>query len=145
MLNNIFRLGWKKKNADIIYNMLMSLVSLYQRNVKKYKKLMKRVIDGKNLHIFWTTWGISVKYLGKMWLMIILKVTKNRASPSLYKIHFWKNHRGVELNQSWITVRGYKQILTSLTGTLRKISSFHLTSKISNFYFLAWPKQIHLL
>ena len=29
------------------------------------------------LHNFWTTWGISMKFLEKMWLMITLKVTKN--------------------------------------------------------------------
>ena len=35
-------------------------------------------IDGENLHIFWTTWEISVKFSGKIWLMIILKVTKSQ-------------------------------------------------------------------
>ena len=30
------------------------------------------------LHVFWTSWGISMKFSGKMWLMIILKVTKNK-------------------------------------------------------------------
>ena len=34
--------------------------------------------DGENLHIFWTTWGISVKFSGEMWLMTILKVPKNQ-------------------------------------------------------------------
>ena len=29
------------------------------------------------LHNFRATWGISIKFSGKMWLMIILKVTKN--------------------------------------------------------------------
>ena len=33
-------------------------------------------IEREILHIFWTTWGISLKISGKMWLMIILKVTK---------------------------------------------------------------------
>ena len=37
---------------------------------------MKRVnIDGENLHIFWTTWGIlMMTFSGKMWLMTILKL-----------------------------------------------------------------------
>ena len=30
------------------------------------------------LHIFWKTWGISMKFSEKMWLMIMLKVTKNQ-------------------------------------------------------------------
>ena len=35
-------------------------------------------IDRESLHIFWTTWRISMKFSGKIWLMIILKVTKNQ-------------------------------------------------------------------
>ena len=35
-------------------------------------------IDQEILHILWTAWGISVNISGKMWLMTILKVTKNR-------------------------------------------------------------------
>ena len=34
-------------------------------------------IDGENLHVLWTTRIISIKFSGKMWLMIILKVGKN--------------------------------------------------------------------
>ena len=32
--------------------------------------------DREDLDNFWKTWGISMKFLGKMWLMVILKVTK---------------------------------------------------------------------
>ena len=35
-------------------------------------------IDREILHNFWTTWGISMKISGKMWLLIILKVTKKQ-------------------------------------------------------------------
>ena len=35
-------------------------------------------IEREILHDFWTTWGISMKFSGKMCLMIILKVTKNQ-------------------------------------------------------------------
>ena len=37
---------------------------------------MKRAnIDGENLHIFWTTWGIlMMTFSGKMWLVITLKL-----------------------------------------------------------------------
>ena len=31
-------------------------------------------IEGKNLHIFRKTGGISMKFLGKKWLMITIKV-----------------------------------------------------------------------
>ena len=42
-------------------------------------------IDRENLHIFWTKWGISMKFSGNMWLMIILKVTKNPEFHSLFR------------------------------------------------------------
>ena len=42
MLKNLFRL--KVKNAEIICNMLTSLFSYQQRNVKKSKKSMKITI-----------------------------------------------------------------------------------------------------
>ena len=35
-------------------------------------------IDWEILHIFWTTWGISMKFSGKMWPMIKFTVTKNQ-------------------------------------------------------------------
>ena len=53
-------------------------------------------IDWEILHIFWTTWGISMKLSGKMWIMIILKVTKNQGvylssnwPPSLFRVKAW--------------------------------------------------------
>ena len=46
---------------------------------QKSEQLMKILnIEEKNLHIFWTNWGISTKFSGKMCLMIILKVTKKQ-------------------------------------------------------------------
>ena len=35
-------------------------------------------IDREFLHIFWTTWGNSMKFSEKMCFEIILKVTKNQ-------------------------------------------------------------------
>ena len=35
-------------------------------------------IDREILHIFWTTWGISIKFSEKMWFLITLKVIKNK-------------------------------------------------------------------
>ena len=68
--------------------MLTSLVYLQQRNVTKSKKLMKIVnIGEENLHII----RISMKFPGKMCLMIILKIIKNqenRAFLSLPLSHF---------------------------------------------------------
>ena len=36
------------------------------------------ITDREILNIFWAIWGISTKISGKMWPMIILKVTKNQ-------------------------------------------------------------------
>ena len=59
--------------------MLTSLVYLKLANIKKSKVLIKIVnIDEKNLYIFLTTWGISMKFSGKVFLTIILKVAKNQ-------------------------------------------------------------------
>ena len=58
--------------------MLTSLVYMQQRGVKKPGNFIKIVnIDEENLHISWTTRGMSKKFSGKMYLMVILKVTKN--------------------------------------------------------------------
>ena len=65
--------------------MQTTFVSLQQGNVKKKKPKSVKMVNtgGENLHIFSTMWGISMKVSGKMWLMIILKVRKNRVSRSL--------------------------------------------------------------
>ena len=41
LLKNLFKVCWKWKNADIICYKLTELVSLWQGNVKKSKKLME--------------------------------------------------------------------------------------------------------
>ena len=47
-----------------------------QKNPWKSMKIAN--IDRENFHIFWTTWGNSIKFSGKMWLILILKVTKKQ-------------------------------------------------------------------
>ena len=65
-------------------------------NKKKSIKIVN--IDGENLHIFWTTWVISMKLSGMMHLTIILKVTKNQDFTTLYGNHiFEKTTGGVKL------------------------------------------------
>ena len=44
-------------------------------------------MEQENLRIFWTIWGISIKFSEKMRLMIISKI------HSLWKVHFLKNYR----------------------------------------------------
>ena len=70
------------------------------KNPENRWKLMKIAnIDREILHNFWKTWGVSMKFSGKMWLMI--KVTKNQSLTLFLEIHFPKNHReGVKLPPS---------------------------------------------
>ena len=37
-----------------------------------------KLIGGESLHVFWTNWGISMKFSRKMWLTMISKVTKKK-------------------------------------------------------------------
>ena len=103
LLNILFWVGWNLKNADIICYALTSLVSMQQRNVKKSQKSLKIVnIEGENVHVFWTTSGIAMKFSGNTWLRIILKVKSKQdfslslsLSLSLSRKHiFGKNQRG---------------------------------------------------
>ena len=101
-----------------------------QEIVKKIEKPREIVnINGENLHIFWTTGEISMKFSWKVWLMIILNVTKNRAwislslslsfclsvsvflSPFLYKIQFWESHHmGVNWRPSLLRVNNNQDV-----------------------------------
>ena len=59
----------------------------------------------ENLHIFWTSWGISVKFSGKMWL-IILSHKKPGFHPFSEKHIFGKTTGGgVKLNSSLFRVK----------------------------------------
>ena len=71
--------------------MLTSSVFLQQGMLKYAKKnSMKKVNINENLHIFWTTWEISLKLSGKMWLVIKLNVTESTSYRSLLlKNSFW--------------------------------------------------------
>ena len=59
--------------------MLTPLFFLQPVNVKKSETLAKIAnIHEENLHIFWRTWRILIKFARKISLMIILKFTKNQ-------------------------------------------------------------------
>ena len=75
--------------------MLTSSISLKQENFKKSKKSMKIFnIEVEDLYISWMTWGISVEFSGKMWLIITLKVTKNQGFTLSLENKFWKKNTG---------------------------------------------------
>ena len=57
----------------------------------KIEKIHTKIkIEEVKIYIFWETWWISTKCLGKMWLMMILKVIKNKALHSLQILYFLK-------------------------------------------------------
>ena len=60
------------------------------KNPKTQWKFMKNLF----LHIFWTTWGNSMKFSGKMCLKIILKVTKNQGFTLSLEETFFKKPQG---------------------------------------------------
>ena len=48
-----------------------------------------------DLHFFWKTWEILTKFSGKMWLMAILKVTKNQGFTFSLEDTFLEKLQGV--------------------------------------------------
>ena len=54
-------------------------------------------IDGEILHIFWTTWVISMKFWGKMWLMTI-KVTKSQGFTLSLEDTFFEKPQGCQID-----------------------------------------------
>ena len=59
--------------------MLTSSVTSWRHYFLWNEEMMKIAnFGGEILHISWKTWGISMKFSGKMWPIIILKVTKNQ-------------------------------------------------------------------
>ena len=66
------------------------------KNPKNRWNLIKLAnIDKEFLHIFWTTWGNSMKFSGKICLKIILNVTKIQGfSLSLEDTLFEKPQEG---------------------------------------------------
>ena len=59
-------------------------------------------IDAEILHIFWTNWGILMKFSGKMGLMIILKVSKNEGFTLFLDDTFFEKPQGVP---NWLLSR----------------------------------------
>ena len=51
-------------------------------------------IEKENLHVLWTTWEISIKLSEKMWLIIILNVTKKAALHPLFRKYIFRKTRG---------------------------------------------------
>ena len=87
--------------------MLTSLVYLQQGNAEKSKNLIKIVnTNEEHFHIFRMPRGISIKFLGKICFLIIVKFTKNQGfTPSLENVVLEKLQVGIKLNPSLLRVK----------------------------------------
>ena len=129
--------------------MLTSLVSLQQQNAKKSKESMKLSnTEGESLHILWMNWWISMKFSVKMWLLIMLKVTKKQRFGLS---HFSKNHAGdlfrVNIAAGWrsATVLQRNSGLFVFPWILHNFCYFvkHF-EKLSGLLFLKFHSQLFL-
>ena len=69
------------------------------KNPENWWKSMEIVnIAREILHNFWTTWWSSMKISGKMYLMIILKFTKNQAFTLSLEDTFFEKPQGGDIN-----------------------------------------------
>ena len=84
LLNQLFKVRCRSKNADIICYMLTYIFICNKKMSKNPKKMIKLVNTvEENFHIFQTTSEISMKCSGIMCLLIILKVTKKQGLPPI--------------------------------------------------------------
>ena len=72
------------------------------KNPENWWNSMKTAnIDREILHNFWTTWGISMKFPGNMWFIIILEVTWQQGlTLSLEDMFFEKPQEGGQIDPS---------------------------------------------
>ena len=75
LLNNLFEICWAwimLTSSVISWRYWFLCNKEMSRNPKKCWKLLKiGNTEREILHVFWTNWGISMKFSGKMWLTII--------------------------------------------------------------------------
>ena len=107
-------------------------------------------IDREFLHIFWTTWGNSIKFSGKMFFKIILKVTRNqgctlsiedREGGSIWTLPI----RYITVKMSLIKnllegflITYYSSVYNEVSSSKPKISISLKTGKSSNFLNLSF-------
>ena len=114
--------------------MLMSLVCLYQENIKESEKMMEIVnIKEENLNTFWMAWGIFKKLSKKMWLMIILKVTKNQGFAFFLENTFLEKPQGASNCTPHTLFRvNYGQIMASWTADYKFLKPVNTANFLIN-------------
>ena len=107
-------------------------------------------IDREFLHIFWATWGISMKFSEKMWIMIILKVTKNQGFSLSLEDTFFKKLQGAVLGLIQHKLRGPFNPSAcgpnmDLVLSKREKDAFTVLTSFQKKYLKANSKKSHLL
>ena len=74
-------------------------------------------IDREIIYIFWTTWGISTKFSGKVWLTIILKLTNKGFTLSLEDIFFENPKEG---RSKWPSPTHPPTLSSAVLGLIRQ-------------------------
>ena len=109
--------------------------------MKNWWKWMKSAnIDREILHNFWTTWGVSMNFSAKMWLLIILKVTRKQGF--IFYLEDTTALPPSRFSVKQIQIKKRKKFL--LTHVNNILSAF--TNKIINFLTLKcweaiWPHR----
>ena len=93
-------------------------------------------IDRESFHLPRTTRGTSMKFSGKMWLIIMLNVTKFQGFTLSLQENFWKNCRGWRSN--WPAhpppppqlFKGQKQLNGIINNVKLSFLFYHLKKKM---------------
>ena len=89
---------------------------------------MKKLILTEILEIFWTTWAISMKFSGKMWLLIILKVKKSQGfTLSLEDTFFGKPHKIKSDEAPFIIYADLECLIKKTDGCINSLESSSIT------------------
>ena len=109
------------------------------RNTENWLKFMKIAnIDKEVLHNFWTTWGVSMKFSGNMWFMIISNKKQQGFTLSLEDKFFEKPQGWGEGSNcslpSPATVLGLSWFLISIRITIIIIYSQYIFKMYSCLY-----------
>ena len=104
------------------------------KNPKNWGKLIKIAnIDREFLHIFWTTWGNSMKFSGKMCFEIILKVTKNQSFTLSLEDTFFEKPPG---GGGWCQFDSLPRSIMVKKETLAQVLSCEFWEILKKIFFI---------
>ena len=100
LLNNLSKVGWKlKKEKATSFVIWWRHEFIFKKEMSENSKNWGVNIERENLLIFLTTWGTSMKFLGKTWLNI--KSHKKRRLHPLSRIYKFGTSYNYRKNLKW--------------------------------------------